>query len=294
MSYSCKRITTSRRRFVLSSAALLLAPKASFAQKPRKSAIRFGLTPVFLNDDLQLLSVIRTYLEAATGYKIDLTTRRTYQEVTALLISGQLDAAWICGYPFVKYRTELDLVAVPQWNGKPLYQSYLITKTDRNVTELSDLAGDIHAFSDPNSNSGYLVTMALLHKNELNSETFFEKTLFTYSHRNVIRAVASGLVQSGSVDGYIWEIMREIDPDLVAKTKIIRKSEWFGFPPIATSRQFADSPKIKALKAAFLASNNTEDGRAMLNYLRLSGFTQAPSSLFDPVAQNLKSLKGVL
>jgi phosphonate transport system substrate-binding protein len=276
------------------SATLLFASNDAFPQAQKAETIRFGLTPVFLNDDVQLLSAITTYLENATGYKIDLITRRTYQEVTSLLVSGQLDAAWICGYPFVKYHSELELVAVPLWNGKPLYQSYLIAKSGRDVSGLSDLRGDIHAFSDPDSNSGYLVTMALLNENGFSREAFFQKTLFTYSHRNVIRAVASGLVQSGSVDGYVWEVMREIDPDLVARTKIVRKSEWFGFPPIAASKRFAQTDQIKALKKALLASGDTDAGRAMLGYLRLDGFAVAEASLFDLVSQKIESLRGGL
>lgn len=294
MPSSCGDLGIHRRTFLVSSVAFLLGSKSGFSQTQSDKVIRFGLTPVFLNDDLQLLSVMTTYLEKATGYKIDLVTRRTYQEVTSLLVSGQLDAAWICGYPFIKYRSELELLAVPSWNGKPLYQSYLIAKSDRDVSEFSDLRGDIHAYSDPDSNSGYLVTAALLHENGLNSEVFFKKTLFTYSHRNVIRAVGSGLVQSGSVDGYVWEVMRDIDPDLVAKTKIVRKSEWFGFPPVAASRQFIGSDQNKALKIALLASADTKDGRAMLDYLRLSGFVEAAPSLFNLVGQKVESLSDVL
>lgn len=279
-----------RRTILTGAAAFLLGQTSIFAQTQTDKVIRFGLTPVFLNDDLQLLSVITACLESATGFRIDLITRRTYQEVTSLLVSGQLDAAWICGYPFIKFRNELELVAVPLWNNQPLYQSYLIAKADRAATDFTDLQGDIHAFSDPDSNSGYLVTAALLHEKGLNPDTFFKKTLFTYSHRNVIRAVGSGLVQSGSVDGYVWEVMREIDPDLVARTRIVRKSEWFGFPPIATSKRFIDSDQNKALKAALLASDETDTGRAMLGYLRLSGFAEATPSLFDLVGRKVASL----
>tara|TARA_R110002153_G_scaffold124944_2_gene271676 strand:- start:894 stop:1757 length:864 start_codon:yes stop_codon:yes gene_type:complete len=283
-----------RRAFMLSMATLVLAPSNALSQSQITTTIRFGLTPVFLNDDIQLLTVIKNYLESATGYTIELTTRRTYQEVTSLLVSGQLDAAWICGYPFVKFQNELEILAVPEWNGKPLYQSYLITKSDRKASKLADLKGDIHAFSDPDSNSGYLVTKALLQENGLSSDAFFKKALFTYSHRNVIRAVASGLVQSGSVDGYVWEVMREFDPGLVASTKIVRKSAWFGFPPIAVSKRFAQTEQVSALRRAFLASRETESGRAMLDYLRLSGFVDAKPSLYDSVKRNIDRLGGLL
>ena len=169
--------------------------------------LRFGLTPVFLTSDLELLDRLRSYLEHATGSPVRLVTRRTYQEITSLLLSGQLDAAWICGFPFVANQPRLALVAVPVWQGKPLYRSYLITGRDREAASLDDLRGDVHAFSDPDSNSGWLVTATALAGKGQTPERFFGRTIFTYGHRNVIRAVASGLAMSGSVDEYVYEVI---------------------------------------------------------------------------------------
>lgn len=156
--------------------------------------------------------------------------------MTSLLISGAIDTAWICGFPFIENCDKLSLVAVPIWNNKPLYQAYVITGQDQAVDDFKGLRGDIHAFSDPNSNSGYLVTRALLTSMDEKPETFFSKTFFTYGHRNVVRAVAAGLAGSGSVDGYIWEVMAKREPELIGQTKVIRKSEWLGFPPVACAR----------------------------------------------------------
>ena len=214
--------------------------------------------------------------------------------MTALLVSGQLDAAWICGYPFVRYRDDLELVAVPDWNGKPLYQSYLIVSSERDAASVDELAGDIHAFSDPDSNSGYLVTRTLLFERGLDPEVFFRKTMFTYGHRNVIRAVASGLAQSGSVDGYVWEVMREIEPELVNRTRPLRKSEWLGFPPVATSKALAHSHRIDALAGALLSMARKEEGQRVLGMLRLTGFEDADPGVFDGIAAKVAMLRGVL
>jgi len=102
---------------------------------PQAGVIRFGLTPVFLSNDLEVLDELQAYLSGAVGQKVQLVTQRTYQEVTALLISGNLEAAWICGYPFMKYRTELELVATPLWRGRPIYQSYLIIDHNGDADE---------------------------------------------------------------------------------------------------------------------------------------------------------------
>ena len=66
--------------------------------------LRFGLTPVFLDSDIQLLAALQRYLGDQLDHPVELVKRRTYQEITLLLLSEQLDAAWICGYPFVQYR----------------------------------------------------------------------------------------------------------------------------------------------------------------------------------------------
>ena len=67
----------------------------------------FGLTPVFLTNDQDLLTLIRGYLEEALGTRVQLVQRRTYQEITAMLLAGQIDAAWICGYPTCATATSL-------------------------------------------------------------------------------------------------------------------------------------------------------------------------------------------
>ena len=117
------------RREVVSSVLALCSGGRRSPAVASAGELRFGLTPVFLTSDLELLDRLRSYLEQATGFPVRLVTRRTYQEITSLLLSGQLDAAWICGFPFVANRPRLALVAVPVWQGKPLYRSYLITGT---------------------------------------------------------------------------------------------------------------------------------------------------------------------
>lgn len=281
------RLNKRRLVGVLLSAALL----SSQSQAAFGSPIQFGLTPVFLTSDIELLTRLKSYLSRKCGTDVQLVQRRTYEEITGLLLSGQLDAAWICGYPFAQYRSELSLVAVPEWRGKPLYQSYIIVHADRSAAGIEDLKGDLHAFSDPNSNSGYLVTAALLAEQNQKPETLFKKTIFTYGHRNVVRAVASGLAQSGSVDGYVWEVMAELEPELTGKTRILRKSEELGFPPIACLRNNRNSSQIALLRQALLDMDKDGEGREVLNLLKLDGFAEKPESLYDLIASKMNLVR---
>jgi phosphonate transport system substrate-binding protein len=282
------------RRHVLSGCAALgasaMAAPAVFAQRP--NAIQVGLTPVFLTSDLELLANLQAYLARAWNRDVQLVTRRTYQEITTLLITGQVDAAWICGYPFVQYRDQLDLLAVPVWRGQPLYRSYIIVESGRSVSTFDDLAGDVHAFSDPDSNSGFLVTRDLLADRGVGPEKFFRHFFYTYGHRNVVRAVAAGLAQSGSVDGYVWDVLQEVEPDLTARTRVLRRSELLGFPPIASGRNRPRSPSSE-LARAFLQMSSDEAGRQVLATLRLDGFTASDPSLFDTIAAKVEHIRRV-
>lgn len=56
----------------------------------------------------------------------------------------------------MRQAADLQLLAVPLFEGKPLYRSYLIVLASDTVTRsILDLRGKVFAFSDPDSNSGW-------------------------------------------------------------------------------------------------------------------------------------------
>lgn len=246
--------------------------------------LRFGLTPVFLDSDTHLLGVLERYLSRRLARPVLLIKRRTYQEITTLLVTGQLDAAWICGFPYVQFRSQLALVVAPLYRGQPLYQSYVILRDGDPVADFAGLRGQVHAFSDPDSNSGFLVTRYLLAVRHETPASFFRRSFFTYGHRNVVRAVAAGLAQSGSVDGYVWDVMAEAEPELVGRTRVLHRSPPLGFPPIACQAARLGSPLVRDLREAFVGMDGDADGREALGLLKLDGFAGADPSLYDGIA----------
>lgn len=283
-----RRSLWGRRSVLAAGGAALLASGVSRAEE---FPVRFGLTPVFLDSDTQLLANLEQYLSDRIGRPVALIKKRTYQEITLMLLSGQLDAAWICGFPYVQYRDRLSLLAIPLYNGRPEYQAYLIAGANSRARSLRDLKGLVHAFSDPDSNSGFLVTRALLAKLDETPETFFTDSFFTYGHRNVIRAVSSGLANSGSVDGYVWDVMNSLEHNLVSRTRVVRKSEWFGFPPIACTKALRTSETVQNIAWALFNMPDDARGREILSTLHLDGFTEGDDRLFDGIARNVKLVR---
>lgn len=275
-----------RRDLVGAGLAALVARRAR-----AQPVFRLGLTPVFLDNDAAVIDVLRRALSRGMGREIELVQRRTYQDITGLLLERGVDAAWLCGYPYLQHDDLLGLVAVPVWRGAPRYQSYLIAAAADPAETLTDLRGGTHAFSDPDSNSGYLVTATDLRRMEERVETFFSRSIFTFGHRNVVRAVADGLVRSGSVDGYVWEALTVIEPDLTARTRVVARSEWLGFPPVCARRDTLGSDPVQALQRALMDLPETDEGRRALSALHLDGFQQARPDLFDGIADRMRDLE---
>jgi phosphonate transport system substrate-binding protein len=243
-------------------------------------SVTFGLNPLFLDSDIQLLSMIQTYLVKQLGRTVQLVKRRTYQEITAMLLSGQLDAAWVCDDPYVQHEDQLALLAVPLYRHQPLYQTYVIVGQASKASAFDDIKGTVHAFSDPDSTSGYLVTRYLLALRHTTPAEFFREFFFTYGHRNVVRAVAAGLAGSGSIDGYVWDVMSQRETELTNKTRIVYRSEQLGFPPIVGLRTPRDPDLAKAISAAFIGMTSDRLGTEILAMMQLDGFTQATPELY--------------
>ncbi|HHI82139.1 MAG TPA: phosphonate ABC transporter substrate-binding protein [Rhizobiales bacterium] len=249
---------------------------------------RLGITPVFLDNDAAVIDALRSGLQDALGVPVRMEQRRAYKEVTGMLLDGELDAAWLCGYPYLQHKDELEVVAVPLWHGKPLYRSYLIVSTDDTAKALDDLEGDVHAFSDPDSNSGFLVTASDLARKGKTVRDFFRRTIFTYGHRNVVRAVAAGLVRSGSVDGYVWEALATMEPAITSRTKVIYKSEWLGFPPVCIRKDNSGKPALRAFRKAVLKFDTFPAGHEALRLLQLDGMAPAPAGLFAGIEKRMQ------
>jgi phosphonate transport system substrate-binding protein len=252
--------------------------------------IRIGTTPVFLDDQLGFLDSWRHYLEGRLGRPVAFVQRGNYREVTDLILQGAIDCAWLCGYPYVRYRSALQLLVVPTFNGEPLYESYLIVRADKPAhVNLPRMQGRTFAYSDPLSNSGYLVPRYTLWSNGLDPDRHFSRTLFTWSHKKVVQAVAVGLVDGGAVDGYVWETLAKTNPEQTNKTRVAWKSPFFGFPPIVASKNLSPE-RLVSLRRAFLGMADDPQGAALLAKLNLNGFITAEDKLFDPIEHMLRSL----
>ena len=280
---------TTRRQFLGGCAALAMAPATP---SHSAQALRIGMTPALLHTQHGLLGEWRSYMESRLQRQVVFVQRDSYRETIDLLRLAQLDFAWVCSYPYVYVRKQVRLVAVPLYHWRPYYRAYLIVPEGKpRISNMLQLKGKVFAYADPYSNSGYLVPRYQLRMAGEDPARFFGRTFFTYAHRKVIEAVADGLADGGSVDGYIWDSLDMVKHEITSRTWPVSQSEEYGFPPFI-AHQAVSREDFNAMQRMLITMRYEPQGKALLKGLNLDGFTLSDDKLYDSVARMLAALGG--
>jgi len=235
------------------------------------------------------------YIGGKLDREIEFIQRKTYGEINELIGRGQIDLAFICSGPYVtgRERYGLELLVTPQVQGSHFYQAYLIVNKDSPFHRFEDLKGRVFAFTDPDSNTGKLVPTYWLEQMGEQPETFFDKTIYTYSHDNSILAVARTLVDGASVDGLIWEYYYHKNPNFTSKTRIIKKSEPYGIPPLVVSKYLPQKLK-EGIRELLFSMHQNPEGKRIIQKLMIDRFIAPKEVWYDSIQRmkhNLSLLK---
>jgi phosphonate transport system substrate-binding protein len=236
------------------------------------------------------------YISQKIGGSVKIDQRKSYQEINDLIKNNEIDFAFVCGGAYIDGNSEfgMKLLVVPVVNNNTTYNSYIIVQNESNYTNLTDLRGKKFAFSDPLSNSGQLYPAYRLYLINETPDSFFGKDeqgennwFYTYSHDNSIIAVAQKLAEGAAVDSLVYDDMKETHPDIIAKTRIIEISPPFGIPPIVVSKDI--DPFLEAkLRDIFLGMENDENGKTILENVRIERFTNLNDSAYDSIREMRK------
>ncbi len=256
-------------------------PENEASSPPRlRVAVAAMISP---RETLSYYNALIDYIGNQTGYEMQIVQRKTYGEINALFPKGQVDLAFVCTGPYAVGQSTYGFegLATPIIRGEPYYYSYLIVHKDSPFQNLTDLKGFVFAFTDPESNTGTLVPNYWLLQIDA-SPTFFKNITYTYSHDNSIMAVAKGLVDGAAVDGHLWEFYHRHNPFYTRQTRIIKKSQPFGSPPMVVSKFLADELKSE-IKDVVLSMHNQLQGKKILDELMIDRFVPVDEKWYRPV-----------
>lgn len=247
------------------------------------TALRVAIAAVISpQGTLESYTPLLEYLEKQLGRPVERVQGSTYAETNEILASGLADLAFVCTGAYVHGSDDfgMQLLVVPEIEGKTFYQSWIIVPSNSSVQELSDLRGGVFAFTDPLSLTGWMYPNSLLMEMEKTAEDFFGRTYFTNSHDLAIRAVADGFADGAAVDSLIYTYLLNSEPDLAEKLRVIHKSPPFGMPPVVTGPSI--EPELRAqLQEVFLAMSDDAQGQAALKGLGIDRFVIIDDQIYD-------------
>jgi phosphonate transport system substrate-binding protein len=178
---------------------------------------------------LPVYQSIATAIAARLGIPVRLDVGRSFSQLT----TGEVDLAFLCGLPYVRLAEQLDPLAAPvltgdRYGGQPVYFSDVIVRRKSPFQAFGDLRGASWSFNDPDSHSGYLVTLIrLLDLGE--TDQFFGRIVDAGWHEVSIELVASGRVDASAVDSHVLAVALRNRPKLRDELRVI---ESFGPSPI--------------------------------------------------------------
>ena len=155
-------------------------------------------------DRLASNECFRAYTEEALGVPTKLFTAADYNGVIQGLIGGTLDMAWLGASSYAAVYVEDPDAVEPvlvktNLDGSFTYHSIGFARADSGITSLADMEGQVFAFGDPNSTSGYLIPLVEIPEEGFSMEPgeYFSDVIFTGGHEQTIVAVANGDIAAG-------------------------------------------------------------------------------------------------
>lgn len=252
------------------------------------AVLRLGVTVGAARNQYALLEDWRNYLQEQLHQPVELVFREGSHENIALLEERQLDFVWLSAPAYLPHRQRMSLVATPVYRGRPYDRAYLIvSSSDTGTTSLLSLRNRSYAYVDTDSCTGYLQTRLALRRKHLDPDSYFNKTFFTHDHQKIVAAVAIGLADAGSLSGYAWETLAKERPDITAQTRIVAKSEEYGFPPIV-ARSSLGQANIDKMRKVLLSMSSHPAGKQLLERMSLDSFIKSDPAIYQSIARMMQ------
>ncbi len=302
---SLKRILGQIAGFAALLAACIGCDRKSDAiTRGETTVLRLGYTPSeeAVADREEAMRALAAYLERQMAVKVELVRTASYGPAVEAIARNEIDVIGLGPFAYV-LASRLGVAEVLVVTGDAAatprsYQSVLIAHKRAGVSDLTEFAENAGrlrlCFSDPASNSGYLVPQALLAALEIDASERFASVEFTLSHSvsifNVLFDYADVAGVSASVLSRLQAKGRVPENELV----VLWESESLPSGPIAV-RSALPADLKRALRDALIAlpARDPEAERAVMAQYQTRGlrYLAADEALYDGLRSLARDLR---
>ncbi|WP_243526885.1 phosphate/phosphite/phosphonate ABC transporter substrate-binding protein [Bacillus pseudomycoides] len=256
-------------------------PVSSQGDKP--SPIRIAISSVLSpTDTIMYYRKIANYIGEKLHRPVILIQRKSYNEISMLMMNGGADIAILSTGAYITYRhvEGLEAIAMQERMGVPYYYGYVVVNSKNELSSIHDLRGKNIAFSDPTSYSGFIFVRKKLAELSETPEHFFSRYVFTYNHESSLSAVINGVVDAAAVDSLVFERTKLKNPELIKDLKIIEKTEPIGTGPVVISSNLPDEEK-RIIKESFISMHEQKIIKPAFQGLFIDRFVPFEPQLYE-------------
>ncbi|MBE9209933.1 PhnD/SsuA/transferrin family substrate-binding protein [Nostoc sp. LEGE 06077] len=202
---------------------------------------------------------IVAYIGRISGVETQLQASKYDPLEDPILLTDQLDLAFICGLPLVRYRQMVanqlqpvvaPVMEAPRYQNRPVYFTDVIVNADSHLSSFADLAGKTLCYNDLGSNSGYNLLRHRLIQDK-HPKNFFGQTIQSGFHHRSIRWVIAGLADCAGIDSVVLEQELRDFPDLAKHLRVVESIGPCPMPPLVAA-QHLDQLLIQQVQAALV------------------------------------------
>lgn len=202
----------------------------------------------------------------------------------------QLDIAFICGLPFIRYHRvapdQLEALVAPvmqasRYQNQPVYFADVIVNASSDIKTFDDLAGKTLCYNDLGSNSGYNLLRYHLMQGKYPS-SFFGKVIPSGFHQRSIQWVIDGLADCSAIDSTVLEEELRNSPELSRHLRVIESIGSCTMPPLVAAKRLGTT-FINELKLALLHPD--KELKSAMNQAQIKGYAAVSLEDYFPIGK---------
>jgi len=275
---------------------LLLAMTGTFAipaesgERPGNALVISGV--VLEQGNNPLISRFANWLAIKADYPLTPNFAESYQQLSESLHDNPLSLAWTCAVPYVEdYASDQQqLIAVPLLHGSATYHSLVVSRAGRTEKTLADFKGQVFAYSDPRSNSGYVAPAYALKQLGIDIEKHFRYMMHTGLHEYSMEAVLAGQADVANIDEYVVIEYFKAHPETRSKLVVLEHFGPYPFTPVVAGSKVPEEV-VERLRHALTTMHEDPEGEVILRQFGLDGFVSRPVSFYQPIVDMLNDLQ---
>jgi phosphonate transport system substrate-binding protein len=173
------------------------------------------------------------------------------------------------------------ILAGERYEGRPIYYSDVIVRSDSEVTSFDELRGRTWAYNEVDSQSGFGVVRGHLARLG-ESNGFFGRVVEAGFHDTAMRLVAEGAVDAAAIDSQVLAIARRDEPDLGGRLRAIDALGPSTIQPVVAASSLASDLR-DGMREALVGL--AADPRATEPFARglLAGFVPVTDGRYDDI-----------